>query len=118
MTLPNEAVNSRYFNLMRFPLDCAEAFPARANPNNGSASLAQAHALELKVAPNPFTQQFTVSSNEVIQLLTLYDAQGKVILQQAAASNTLEVETSSLQSGMYFLEVQTATNTELVKVVK
>jgi hypothetical protein len=39
-------------------------------------------------------------------------------MQQAANSNKFEVETASLQSGVYFLEVQTASGVELVKVVK
>jgi hypothetical protein len=118
MTLPGTAVNSRYFNLLRYPTDCAEAFPTRVNPNSGSAGLAAANKSTLKVAPNPFEQQFTVTSAELIEAITLRDAQGKVVLQQAAKSNTLEVETGSLQSGVYFLEVQTVSGLELVKVVK
>ena len=118
MTLPGTAVNSRYFNLLRYPTDCAEAFPTRVNPNSGSAGLAAANKSTLKVAPNPFEQQFTVTSAELIEGITLRDAQGKVVLQQAAKSNTLEVETGSLQSGVYFLEVQTVSGIELVKVVK
>jgi hypothetical protein len=80
--------------------------------------LAAANKSTLKVAPNPFEQQFTVTSAELIEAITLRDAQGKVVLQQAASSNTLEVETGSLQSGVYFLEVQTAKGIDLVKVVK
>jgi hypothetical protein len=48
----------------------------------------------------------------------LRDAQGKVVLQQVVNSNQLDVETASLQSGVYFLEVQTVSGLELVKVVK
>jgi Secretion system C-terminal sorting domain len=118
MTLPGTAVNSRYFNLLRYPTDCAEAFPTRVNPNSGSAGLAAANKSTLKVAPNPFEQQFTVTSAELIEAITLRDAQGKVVLQQAASSNTLEVETCSLQSGVYFLEVQTARGLQVSKLLK
>ncbi|MEY4486432.1 MAG: hypothetical protein RL440_965 [Bacteroidota bacterium] len=118
MTLPGTAVNSRYFNLLRYPTDCAEAFPTRVNPNSGSAGLAAANKSTLKVAPNPFEQQFTVTSAELIEAITLRDAQGKVVLQQAASSNTLEVETGSLQSGVYFLEVQTASGLQVSKLLK
>jgi len=41
-----------------------------------------------------------------------------VVLQQLANSNKVEVETAALQSGVYFLEVQTIGGVELVKVVK
>jgi hypothetical protein len=88
------------------------------NPNNGSAGLSGESKSALKVAPNPFEQQFTVSSTELIESLTLRDAQGKVVLQQEANSNKLDVQTAALQSGVYFLEVQTASGLELVKVVK
>ncbi|MDP4955691.1 MAG: T9SS type A sorting domain-containing protein, partial [Crocinitomicaceae bacterium] len=112
------ASNSLYFDLLRHPGDCFEATPTRVNPNNGSAGLAGASKSTLKVAPNPFEQQFTVSSAELIQALTLRDAQGKVVLQQEANSNKLDVQTAALQSGVYFLEVQTASGLELVKLVK
>jgi hypothetical protein len=118
MTLPGTAVNSRYFNLLRYPTDCAEAFPTRVNPNSGSAGLAAANKSTLKVAPNPFEQQFTVTSAELIEAITLRDAQGKVVLQHAAKSNTLEVETGSLQSGVYFLEVQTVRGLQVSKLLK
>jgi hypothetical protein len=110
--------NSLFFDLLRHPTDCYEATPTRFNPNGGSAGLVNASKSALKVAPNPFEQQFTVSSDQMIQALTLRDAQGKVVLQQAANSNMLEVATASLQSGVYFLEVQTESGVELVKVVK
>jgi hypothetical protein len=110
--------NSLFFDLLRHPTDCYEATPTRFNPNGGSAGLVNASKSALKVAPNPFEQQFTVSSDELIQALTLRDAQGKIVLQQAANSNKFEVATASLQSGVYFLEVQTASGVELVKVVK
>jgi hypothetical protein len=110
--------SSLFFDLLRHPSDCYEATPTRVNPNGGSAGLAGASKSALKVAPNPFEQQFTVSSDELIQALTLRDAQGKVVLQQVVNSNQLDVETASLQSGVYFLEVQTLSGVELVKVVK
>jgi hypothetical protein len=104
--------------LLRHPGDCFEATPTRINPNSNGAGLTGISKSALKVAPNPFEQQFTVSSDQMIQALTLRDAQGKVVLQQAANSNKLEIATASLQSGVYFLEVQTASGVELVKVVK
>jgi hypothetical protein len=118
MTLPGTAINSRNFNLMRFPTDCAEAFPTRVNPNGGNVGLANASKSALKVAPNPFEQQFTVTSAELILAITLRDAQGKVVLKQLANTNKLDVETATLQSGVYFLEVLTTNGIELVKVVK
>jgi hypothetical protein len=41
-----------------------------------------------------------------------------LVLRQEATSNTIKIETATLQNGIYFLEVQTANGLELVKVVK
>ncbi len=118
ITPQGAASSALYFDLLRHPSDCFEAAPERLNPNGNGAGLTGISKSALKVAPNPFEQQFTVSSDQMIQALTLRDAQGKVVMQQAANSNKLEVATASLQSGVYFLEVQTASGVELVKVVK
>jgi len=118
ITPQGAASSALYFDLLRHPGDCFEATPTRINPNSNGAGLAGISKSALKVAPNPFEQQFTVSSDQMIQALTLRDAQGKVVMQQAANTNKLDVETASLQSGVYFLEVQTASGVELVKVVK
>lgn len=118
ITPQGAASSALYFDLLRHPSDCYEATPTRFNPNGSNVGIANSSKSALKVAPNPFEQQFTVSSDQMIQALTLRDAQGKVVMQQAANSNKFEVETASLQSGVYFLEVQTASGLELVKVVK
>jgi hypothetical protein len=118
ITPQGAASSALYFDLLRHPSDCFEAAPERLNPNGNGAGLTGISKSALKVAPNPFEQQFTVSSDQMIQALTLRDAQGKVVMQQAANSNKFEVATASLQSGVYFLEVQTASGVELVKVVK
>jgi hypothetical protein len=109
---------SQFFDLLRHPSDCFEAAPERLNPNANGAGLSANGKSALKVAPNPFEQQFTVSSAELIEVITLRDAQGKLVMHQVANSKSLEIETASLQSGVYFLEVQTATGLELVKVLK
>ena len=107
-----------YFDMMRHPSDCFEATPTRFNPNGGSAGMSNAVKPEIKVAPNPFDQLLTISSAALIEALTLRDAQGKVVLQQTPASNSIALQTSVLQSGIYFLEVQTENGIELLKVVK
>lgn len=117
ITPQGAASNALYFDLLRHPGDCFEATPTRVNPNN-SAGLANTGKSALKVAPNPFEQQFSVTATEQILAITLRDAQGKVVLQQVANSNLVNVETAHLQSGVYFLEVQTTSGVELVKVVK
>jgi len=96
ITPQGAASNALYFDLLRHPGDCFEATPTRVNPNN-SAGLANNGKYALKVAPNPFEQQFSVTATEQILAITLRDAQGKVVLQQVANSNKVGVETAHLQ---------------------
>jgi hypothetical protein len=121
ITAPGAANNAPLFNLIRHPADCFQAAAYRPNPVSGggaSAGLTENAANSVVVAPNPFDTELEIMANATIQSLILRDAQGKVVMSQAANSNSLKIETAALQSGIYFLEVQTATGLELIKVVK
>jgi hypothetical protein len=48
----------------------------------------------------------------------LRDAQGKIQTQFTPASMSVSLETAAFASGIYFLELHTATGVEIVKVVK
>jgi hypothetical protein len=121
VTTPGAANNAPLFNLLRHPGDCFQAAAFRPNPLTGGGSsvgLSENTATGIQVAPNPFDTELEITANAPIQSLILRDAQGKLVLRQEATSNTVIIETATLQNGIYFLEVQTANGLELVKVVK
>jgi hypothetical protein len=121
ITAPGAPINSLLFNLLRHPGDCFQAAAFRPNPLSGGGSsvgLSENTANSIQVAPNPFDTELEITANASIQSLILRDAQGKLVLRQEATSNTVTIETATLQNGIYFLEVQTANGLELVKVVK
>lgn len=76
--------------------------------------------------PNPFTDKLTVdfelnSAHEVN--LTIYDISGRGIQKynygmQNPGSHTLDVETTSLHPGLYFLQIDTGTDNQVIKIVK
>ena len=117
-TVPTLNGSLLYYDMMRHSADCFEAAAIRENPNANSAGLTQVQHGSVKVAPNPFEQLLTVTAKAPIQALTLRDAQGKVVLQTYPAAQSVELQTAHLQSGVYFLEVQSTNGIELVKVVK
>jgi hypothetical protein len=117
-TVPTLNGSILYYDMMRHSADCFEAAAIRENPNANSAGLTQVQQGSVKVAPNPFEQLLTVTAKAPIQALTLRDSQGKVVLQTHPAAQSVELQTAHLQSGVYFLEVQSTNGIELVKVVK
>jgi len=107
-----------YFHMLRFSSDCAEAAPERLNPNSGSAGITAASVVDVRVNPNPFDDRLMITSDDIMDLCTLRDSQGKIVLQEATLSHHLEFQTAQLKSGIYFLEIQTATGLHLQKLVK
>jgi len=70
--------------------------------------------------PNPASNFVTISlkdNSNSISSITVYDLLGKMILQKTAndAVTTDTVDLSSVNSGIYFIEVQSENNTKVVK---
>lgn len=107
-----------YFDMMRHPSDCFDAEATRVNPNSGSVGVTNPGIHQFTVSPNPFDEQISIVSAARINSLVLRDALGKVYLETAPAAFELQLQTSTLTSGMYFLELHTALGLELLKVVK
>jgi hypothetical protein len=63
----------------------------------------------VQTKPNPFNAQFTIEhlpiQKELIEL-SIYQLNGELILQKSISGPTFEVETSGLNSGMYFVELR------------
>jgi hypothetical protein len=116
--IPANGTTPNYFDMMRHPSDCFDAEATRVNPNSGSVGFTNLEKQQIKVSPNPFDEQINIVSAERIKTLVLRDALGKVYLETAPAAFELQLQTSTLTSGMYFLELHTAMGVELLKVVK
>jgi hypothetical protein len=116
--IPANGTTPNYFDMMRQPSDCFDAEATRVNPNSGSVGVTNSEPQHFKVSPNPFDEQINIVSAERINTLVLRDALGKVYLETAPAAFELQLQTSTLTSGMYFLELHTAMGVELLKVVK
>lgn len=63
----------------------------------------------VRTKPNPFTEQFTLEhlpiQKELIDL-SIFNLNGELVLQKKIGGPTFEVETSGLNSGMYFVELR------------
>ncbi len=61
---------------------------------------------DLKVFPNPFSNELTIAMPEAATGLRLMDVAGRVLLQQSiAGQGRVKLSTTKLAAGLYFLEV-------------
>jgi hypothetical protein len=63
----------------------------------------------VQTKPNPFNEKMTIDQipfqKSTIQL-SIYNLNGELVLQKNISGPTFEVETSELNSGMYFVELR------------
>ncbi|MBC8755414.1 T9SS type A sorting domain-containing protein [Kordia sp. YSTF-M3] len=81
-------------------------------------SVGEVSSINVTTYPNPATDilYVTFDKNETSNV-RLFDVQGKQILQQVEDSKTIELNVSSLQSGIYFLKLTTATAQFTKKII-
>ncbi len=82
--------------------------------------LASASTYQLRVYPNPATEQLRISgwaAPTTSRTITLYDALGRQVRQVRAAGLVAELDVSTLPAGMYSLRVQDGVNQQTEKVV-
>jgi hypothetical protein len=71
----------------------------------------------ISVYPNPCSEKLQVSSDLPIRSLQLFNARGEKILEKAANSNKIAINTSHLPNGIYFLKITTVSSDHLKKLV-
>jgi hypothetical protein len=74
--------------------------------------------VEIAAFPNPVADQLTLSANETITEVTIYNILGQVVLQEAQDRNNVTVDVSQLPTGNYIARVATDSGSQNLKVVK
>lgn len=72
----------------------------------------------LSIYPNPFTSNITVSSTEAITNVTVYNVHGAKVMNVAANNNDVELDLSTLNSGVYIIRVQSNSTIYNQKIIK
>ncbi|RMA64635.1 T9SS type A sorting domain-containing protein [Ulvibacter antarcticus] len=72
----------------------------------------------LSFYPNPVQDRLKVTSLYELDSYQVYNVLGKMVLQGAANGNITEIEMSSLQSGMYFVNAKSGDREASFKVTK
>ncbi|MBN2175935.1 MAG: T9SS type A sorting domain-containing protein [Bacteroidales bacterium] len=72
-------------------------------------------ANDIQIFPNPANQQINIISNSYLEQLNIYSQTGLKVLNEFTPGNSIDV--SSLESGLYFIEINTAKNTYKQKLM-
>jgi acetyl esterase/lipase len=74
--------------------------------------------IELKLFPNPTENQINLESSNWILNVQLMDMSGKVLVTETVASDFYQMDLYELQSGFYFLNVNTEAGSKTLKFSK
>ncbi|MGI9190854.1 MAG: T9SS type A sorting domain-containing protein [Chitinophagaceae bacterium] len=89
-------------------------------PLGGANSVNDLNAFNhVKVYPTPFNTAITIENENNLQALRLSDLNGRVLIEQKAEGKKATLNTNTLASGVYFLNITDAKNNQkTMKVVK
>ena len=75
---------------------------------------------DLIVFPNPFSDKISIqsNSNDVPELISIYDVSGKLLLNFESTDLKNEFDLSSLCSGIYFCRIKSNENFRTFKLIK
>lgn len=86
--------------------------------HNNAAGLNEEIDFAVHVYPNPVTDILHVEAEGVIERLTVIDATGKVISSLSPYLKDVQLNTETLQSGIYFLRIATSEGMLMKQLVK
>jgi cyanophycinase-like exopeptidase len=73
----------------------------------------------IQVFPNPVQNELTITAQKPLQSITLIDSFGRLIVQRKISGlRTLSLDVSQLQSGIYFLKIESNGVFQIKKIVK
>ena len=72
----------------------------------------------LVIFPNPVNDKLTVESNEAIGTVEIYNLMGALVYSQKDCTNKVEINTTDLQSGIYFIRLTNDRISETRRFVK
>lgn len=78
----------------------------------------QKPSLELKLFPNPTSDLITLESNQNIERVQLFSADGRLIYESKARTIMAQIDLADRSAGLYFLKVNSEGRQEIFRVIK
>ncbi|MEH6762972.1 MAG: T9SS type A sorting domain-containing protein [Aequorivita antarctica] len=76
------------------------------------------NSLKIVLFPNPANDLISIQSASVINNISIYDLQGRLIDTRTTNKQHTELNISALKTGVYFLSIETETGTAFKKIIK
>ena len=70
------------------------------------------------IYPNPSNGEFTIDSDLTLESVKIYSLFGKLVYASSATQNTLDIDLSALESGVYLVELQSTGVTLNKRIIK
>jgi hypothetical protein len=109
--------DGEYFDLMRNFQNCISARAVRENPGQVGINELPA-ASGVNVYPNPFANFITISGENNITQVELVTLSGTVVYNTNHTGQHIQMDLSSLQTGMYLLKITSGGTTDIRKILK
>lgn len=111
--LKAHSVITQNFTLDYYKIVVSDCNPSTVGINGLTSS-------KFKMFPNPASDKVSVQGldNKNFDRIELTDASGKTILTQDVNGNTMEINTSLLNAGLYFVNIYDANGMETLKLIK
>jgi len=85
--------------------------PAYANGSVGAVTgMSELNDNQLMIYPNPAHDFVTIKTNNDIQSVKVLNYTGQVVLNTKTNGNEVNINTSDLKAGIYFIQIETKTN--------
>ncbi|SDI45103.1 T9SS type A sorting domain-containing protein [Winogradskyella thalassocola] len=83
-----------------------------------SLSVDQFNAQAIQVFPNPVKNKLEITSNQIIDKLTIIDINGRLLKEIKLSNLNYDLDVSNLTKGVYFLEIQFGESKSTKKFIK
>ena len=76
------------------------------------------NVVAFNIYPNPVENEIIVSSEEIIEEITIYNVLGTMVYAEQCTTNNVRLNVSDLSSGVYFVKLRTANAETVSRIVK
>jgi hypothetical protein len=85
---------------------------------SNTLSVSDFTTINVSLFPNPTTQNITIQSDKQITDVAIYNTLGQIVKNASPQATNFSVETSNLNTGVYFVSLKTDTASKTVKFIK
>ncbi|MCX6184694.1 MAG: CotH kinase family protein, partial [Flavobacterium sp.] len=115
---PDADGNGAYLQLISTSLDNALASSWVANSSGNLPNTSFEYGQSLQISPNPVQSRMELSSLYSIGTVRIFSSLGQELIGLTTTANKLEVDLSTLASGVYIVQTQSDTGNSFVKFIK